>query len=342
MQISWIFPTSRRGWFWLAIRMVFLIVIPVAACLWYMIAIPGESYRGSLAPLSAAELVLADRMSRHVNAIAKEEHNTRHPAALADAAQYIEAQLADMGYAVARQNFACDTGEVHNIEVEIKGSTKSEEIIVVGAHYDSALGAPGANDNASGTAMVLELARSFKDSHPDRTVRFVLFVNEEPPYFGSKTMGSMVYANRSHARGENIVAMLSLETIGHYDDAPDSQKYPSIFKPFFPNKGNFIGFVGDVKSRSLVHRTIKTFRSAEKFPSEGVATFPWIIGINWSDHEAFWKNDYRALMITDTAPFRYPYYHSRGDTADRVNYQNMARVFQGVRAVVADLTTVLK
>jgi Zn-dependent M28 family amino/carboxypeptidase len=189
---------------------------------------------------------------------------------------------------------------------------------------------------------VLELARSFKDSHPDRTVRFVLFVNEEPPYFGSKTMGSMVYANRSHARGENIVAMLSLETIGHYDDAPDSQKYPSIFKPFFPNKGNFIGFVGDVKSRSLVHRTIKTFRSAEKFPSEGVATFPWIIGINWSDHEAFWKNDYRAWMITDTAPFRYPYYHSRGDTADRVNYQNMARVFQGVRAVVADLTTVLK
>lgn len=322
------------------LRMIFLIIIPICCVLWYMISMPGHSYQGPLVPTTETEQVLANRMRDHVRAVASEEHNTLHPKALADAARYIEAQLKNMGYAVALQSYESGDGQVRNVEVEIKGATKPQEIIIIGAHYDSARCAPGGNDNASGTAMVLELARSFKTSRPERTLRFVLFTNEEPPYFGSKAMGSFVYANRSRERGENIVAMLSMETIGYYDDAADSQKYPNIFKPFFPSSGNFIAFVGDVKSRALVHRTIATFRSAQNFPSEGIAAFAWIKGVDWSDHGAFWKNDYRALMVTDTAPFRYPFYHTPQDTPDRVNYRRMAKVFHGVHAAVADLAEV--
>lgn len=339
MHISWIFPTSRRGWFWLVLRMVFLVVIPIAVLLRVMMHMPGQSYQGALAPLTPDEQQLSARMKEHIAAIASVEHNTRHPEALEAAARYIETQLTAMGYAVAPQQYESGDGPVRNIEVEIKGKGQAREIVVVGAHYDSARGAPGANDNGSGVAMVLELARSLQASKPARTLRFVLFANEEPPYFGTPAMGSRVYADRSHARGENIVAMLSLETIGHYDDAPGSQQYPAIFKPFFPDAGNFIGFIGDLRSRDLVQRSVGVFRAAENFPSEGIATFPWIIGIDWSDHAAFWRNDYRALMITDTAPFRYPYYHTAQDKPERVNTARMAQVFQGVRAVVTDLAT---
>ncbi|CAN5459981.1 hypothetical protein BH11PSE11_BH11PSE11_03560 [soil metagenome] len=340
MTISWIFPTTRRGWYWLAVRMSLLVVLPIAILLWIMIAMPGKSWTGPLAPLTAAEQVLADRMFDHVKAIASEEHNTRRRAALAQAADYIEGRLAAMGYRVDRQQYESGDGPVRNLEVEIKGGSKPQEIIVIGAHYDSALGAPGANDNGSGTAMLLELARSFKSARPERTLRFVFFTNEEPPWFGTDKMGSAVYARRSRERAENIVAMLSLETIGHFNDEPDSQKYPVIFKPFFPSEGNFIAFVGDLKSRALVHRSIATFRSAQRFPSEGIAAFSWIKGVDWSDHGAFWKNDYRALMITDTAVFRYPFYHTRRDTPDRVDYQRMARIFKGVSAIAVDLAEI--
>ena len=340
MRTSWFFPTTKRAWFWLAIRLIFLVVIPICSMLWYMIYIPGQSYHGPLSPITVAERALAGQLRQHVNSVASEEHNTHHPKALAETARYIETQLREMDYVVTTQGYESGDGPVHNVEVEIKGATKPQEVIIIAAHYDSARGAPGANDNGSGTAMVLELARSFKNSHPQRTVRFVLFTNEEPPYFGSKAMGSLVYANRSRERRENIVAMLSLESIGYYDDAVDSQKYPNIFKPFFPSSGNFIAFVGDLRSRALMRHAIATFRSAQKFPSEGIAAFSWIKGVDWSDHGAFWKNDYRALMITDTAVFRYPFYHTRQDTPEKLNYERMAKLFHGIHAVVGDLAGV--
>ena len=337
MRTSLLFPTSRRGWFWLAMRMLFLIVLPLGLTLWYMIDVPGHSYRGPVAPLTAQERALAGRLHSHVTAIASEEHNALHPEALARAADYLAAQLGDMAYTVGVQNFDGGDGPVRNLAVEIKGATAPEQIVIVGAHYDSASGAPGANDNGSGTAMVLELARAFSKSAPQKTLRFVLFANEEPPYFGQNTMGSLVYARRSRQRQENIIAMLSLETVGYFSDEAGSQKYPGIFKPFFPGEGNFIAFIGDLKSRDLLHRSLTRFRSVQNFPSEGIAAFPKIKGIDWSDHSAFWANDYRALMVTDTAIFRYPHYHTRQDAPDKLRYDRMARLFSGVHAVVADL-----
>lgn len=321
-------------------RLLFLIVLPIGAALWYMLDVPGKSFTGALAPATPAEHALAGRLREHVIAIASVEHSTREPQALAKASRYLEQQLGAMGYMVGVQAFDSGDGEVRNLEVEIEGAAAPGQIVILGAHYDSAYSAPGANDNGSGTALVLELARAFKTSRPDKTLRFVFFANEEPPYFGTNTMGSMVYAKRSRARQENIVAMLSLETVGYYSDALDSQKYPSVFKPFFPRSGNFIAFIGDLASRPLLQRSIGTFRTAQRFPSEGIATLSWIKGINWSDHSAFWANGYPALMVTDTAIFRYPHYHTRQDTPDKLDYARMAQLLGGMQAVTAELAGV--
>ncbi|MDQ1817311.1 M28 family peptidase [Massilia sp. CCM 9210] len=342
LQTSWIFPVTRRGWLFLSLRMIFLVVAPIASMLWYMLDVPGESSGTVSALATPIEQELAVRLRQHVVTIASKEHNTRTPRALRETADYIDAELSRYGYKVEKQVFQADDETVWNLEVEIKGTSTPDEIVIIGAHYDSAHGSPGANDNGSGTAMVLELARRFRTARPERTLRFVLFTNEEPPHFSTTAMGSLVYANRSRARKENIVAMLSLETIGYYSDAPGSQRYPIIFKPFFPDVGNFVAIIGDLRSRELVQQTVSTFRKSSHLPSEGIAAFPWIKGIDWSDHSAFWTNDYRALMITDTAIFRYPHYHTKDDTPEKLNYPHIARLFSGIRVMVEELAVLPK
>jgi Zn-dependent M28 family amino/carboxypeptidase len=210
-------------------------------------------------------------------------------------------------------------------------------MLIVGAHYDSVPGCPGANDNASGVAGLLEIARLLAVHKPARTVRFVAFVNEEPPFFRSDDMGSRVYARRCAERGEQIVGALVLETIGCYTDAPRSQHYPFPFNLFYPSTGDFIAFVGNVSSRDLVRRCVGSFRSHAAFPSEGGGVPGWITGVGWSDHWSFWREGYPALMVTDTAPFRYPHYHTPEDTLDKIDFERMARVVEGLSHVVTDL-----
>jgi len=207
----------------------------------------------------------------------------------------------------------------------------------VGAHYDSVSGSPGANDNGSGVAALMEVARLFAQKRFARTVRFVAFVNEEPPFFQTHQMGSWVYAMQCREKKEKIKAMLSLETIGYYSDQMKSQYYPFPFSLFYPNKGNFIGFVGNLSSRNLVRRCVESFRKHTQFPSEGAAAPGWITGIGWSDHWAFWKEGYPAVMITDTALFRYRHYHSITDTPDKIVYDRTAQVVAGISRMVAEL-----
>ena len=209
--------------------------------------------------------------------------------------------------------------------------------MVIGAHYDTVYDCPGADDNTSGIAALLELARALKDSHPARTVRFVAFVNEEPPWFQTDDMGSLVYAEQAHKLKENIVAAISIETIGMYSDAEGSQEYPAGFKSLYPSKGNFIAFVGDLGSRSLVRQAVRSFREVTKFPSEGSAAPGAIPGVGWSDHWSFWQEGYPAIMVTDTAPFRNVNYHRPTDTPETLDYDSMARVVHGLVGVVADL-----
>ncbi len=322
---------TLRMLFWLAVA------AGIAWLIWFMVSVPGSSYRGALHPLSTEEKLLADRLNRHVGAVASREHNFMHPAALEEAAQYIETAFRDLGYHVLAQRIPRDTKEVRNIEVELPGGARADEIVAIGAHYDSVTGAIGANDNASGVAALIELARLMRESKPARTVRFVAFVDEEPPFYYGDEMGSRHYARRSRTRGEKIVAMFSLETIGYYSDAPGSQRYPFPLSLFYPDTGNFIAFVANLSSRPLLHEVIASFRRHARFPSEGVAAPSLLPGVAWSDHWSFWKEDYPALMVTDTAPYRYPYYHTMQDTPDKVDYARLARVVTGLHGMLREL-----
>lgn len=304
-----------------------------------MIRMPGPSYRGPLPPLTDHEAALRDELHRDVEKLAGEigERNMFRYAALAAAADFIETSLRAAGYEIRRHSYAVGGQPCWNLEAELAGAARAAEIVVVGAHYDSVRGSPGANDNASAVAALLALARRFRGRPTARTLRFVAFVNEEPPYFQTRAMGSFVYARGCRARREQITAMISLETIGYYDDQPGSQSYPFPFGCFYPPEGNFLAFIGSFAQRSLVARTIGSFRRHARFPSEGAALFSIVPGVSWSDHWAFWKMGYPALMITDTAPYRYPYYHSAFDTPDKLDYDRLARVVGGLEFVIAEL-----
>jgi len=319
--------------------MLFWLTLAAATAwlLWYMTAMPGESYSGPLKPLTGDETRLAKNLRRHVIAIASREHNQFRFAELEASARYIERTFEGYGYRVQAHRIEVPAGEVRNIEVEVKGAALASEIIVVGAHYDSVVGAVGANDNGSGVAAVLELARLFREAKPARTLRLVAFVDEEPPFFKTNQMGSRVYARRSKERGENIAAMFSLETIGYYSDRPRSQRYPFPLGFFYPSTGNFIAFVSNLSSRALLHEVLASFRRHAEFPSESVAAPAFIPGVDWSDHWSFWKEGYAALMVTDTAPYRYPYYHTVQDTPDKVDYERAARVVTGLQRMLWEL-----
>ena len=262
-----------------------------------------------------------------------------HPKELAQAANYIAAEFSNSGYSVQRQEYMVDGAVCANLEVEIAGTTKADEIVIIGAHYDSIPNCPAANDNGSGVAALLSLARTFADSQNVRTLRFVAFVNEEAPYAHTEQMGSSVYARRCRERGETVTAMLSLETIGYYSDEPGSQKYPSILRWFYPSTGDFIAFIGNTRYGRLVRDVVRAFRLAEPFPSQGGAMPEAMSDIGRSDHWPFWQEGYPALMVTDTAPFRYEYYHTQEDTVDKIDFERTARVVRGLEAVVRMLVS---
>ncbi|MFQ5995158.1 MAG: M28 family peptidase [Acidiferrobacterales bacterium] len=279
------------------------------------------------------------RLSEHVHTLAGEigERNMFHPPALREAADYIDRVWSEQGYEVARYAYDVNGEEATNLEATREGNDRANEIILVGAHYDSVIGSPGANDNGTGIAALLELSRHFFKREPARSVRFVAFTNEEPPFFKTNTMGSRVYVKRTRSRGDNVLAMLCLETIGFYSDEPDSQHYPPLFSLFYPDTGNFIGFVSNFRSRSLLMRSVTAFRAASDFPIEYASTFAFIPGVDWSDHGSFWREGVPAIMITDTALYRYPHYHTARDTPDKVSYDHLASVTEGLIAVIESL-----
>jgi hypothetical protein len=311
-----------------------------------MIPMPGDRYDGPLPEPTMAQSTTAERLEADVVLLAATigHRNVGSITRLHQAEHWLLEQLGGLDYEVTRQEYAVTLPQYHvhnapcaNVIAERGGSDLADEIVVIGAHYDSVIGSPGANDNASGVAAMLELARRLAEFQPRRTLRFVAFVNEEPPFFQTERMGSWVYAKACHQRNENIVGMISLETIGYYSDEPGSQQYPAPFSRFYPDRGDFIGFVSNIRSRALLREVVATFREHAELPSEGAALFGGIAGVGWSDHWAFWQEGYPGLMVTDTAPFRYPHYHMPSDTPDKLDYERMARVVDGMEHVVRAL-----
>ncbi len=305
-----------------------------------MIGLPGRSYRGPLRPLTADEITLRDRLIGHVDLLAGTiaERSVFRTGSLERAGRYIEEQFAANGYVPGSQYYDALGQSVRNIDAE--HTTRPDGgVLVIGAHYDSVAGCPGANDNASGVAAVLELSRMLAGRPTAQPIRFVAFANEEPPFFMTETMGSRVYARRCRARGENISGMFALETIGYYSSERGSQQYPgpAIFQTLYPDAGNFIGFVSNFGSRRLLRAAGREFRRNAEFPSEGVAAPAEIPGIGWSDHWSFWQEGYPAVMITDTAPYRYPHYHQPTDTPDKLHFDSLALVVSALAKMFAAL-----
>jgi hypothetical protein len=322
------------------VRLVVIGVVLVGAVVswWSMIRMPGQSFRGAPAPLTAEELVLREELVASVQKLGGEigERNVQFHTELTAAAEYIEQSFVSAGLRVRREGYDVRGKWCDNIEAEITG--RGPGIVVIGAHYDSVFGSPGANDNGSGVAAVLALARRFAGKPTERTLRFVAFPNEEPMHFQTDLMGSMVYARRCRERGDNITAMISLETIGYFSQKPGSQVYPVPgLGMIYPRTGNFVAFVGNLASRSLVRQALASFRMHARIPSEGAALPAGVPGVGWSDHWAFWQHGYRAIMVTDTAPFRYPHYHRRSDTPDKLDYDSMTRLVSGLEPMISDL-----
>jgi Zn-dependent M28 family amino/carboxypeptidase len=323
----------------LSTRAFLLTLVAVGGCGWSF-SMPGESWHGTPPTPDAAAVALQASLRRTVETLAGQVgiRNVRHAGALSEAARVIEAELTVAGLTVERQTFTTDGVSTANLIATIAGNSAAREIVVVGAHYDTAGPTPGADDNASGVAAVLELARLAARRRPARTLRFVLFTNEEPPYFQTEKMGSLVYARACRARGENVTAALSIESVGVFSDAPKSQHYPWPFSWFYPSTGNFLAFIGNPASRELTRRATVAFRQHATVASEAAVLSDSIDGVGWSDHWAFWQVGYPAIMVTDTAVFRNRSYHQPTDTPDKLDYDRLGRAVRGLDAVVIDLS----
>jgi hypothetical protein len=307
----------------------------------YATSMPGRSQRGELPPASPLMQSTAVELKGHVDVLSVVIGERRIGAgdSLARARDYVVSELEKITVAgngvLAVEQLDSDGSNAENVVFDLPGQTR--DIVLVGAHYDSAFGTPGANDNASGVAVGLSLAKTLHGERYRNTVRFVFFANEEPPYFQNPGMGALAHARGCAERREHVLAMLALESLGYYSEEPESQRYPWPVGLFYPDRGTFVGFVGNLGSRWLVREAIGLFRVSAKFPSEGAVLPGWVPGVGWSDHWAFWQFGYPAIMVTDMAVYRDPNYHQSSDVASNLSYDHMARVTLGLQKVVVSL-----
>ncbi|WP_051496767.1 M28 family peptidase [Halomonas sp. BC04] len=312
--------------------LLLLLLLSSGGGYWMILHMPGSSFRGEPPALDEETQALRDRLHGHVLQLAGEigERHYWRPDALHASADYIEHVFQEAGHEPLRHAVPAGNRTFHNVEVRIPGGRQASEVLVVGAHYDTVRGSPGADDNASGVAVLLELARLLQDVPLDRSLHLVAFANEEMPFFGTDAMGSLRYARQAREEGMDITGMIALEMLGYYTDTPGSQYHPPLLGHFYPARGDFVAFIGNLDSRSLVRKAIGAFRKSAHVPSEGLAAPELIRDIRRSDHWAFWEMGYPAMMVTDTANFRNPHYHGPTDTPDRLDYETMARVTEGL------------
>ncbi len=273
--------------------------------------------------------ILHRRLYHHVNVLSYEigPRNLIHYSALDKARQYIVEQMMSFNSNFTFQQYCFEKKLFQNLVIEKIGDRIPEEILIVGAHYDSVMDSPGADDNATGIASLLEIIRLLQNYVNQRTLRFVAFTLEEPPFFGTEQMGSHVYARSCREKNENIVGMVALEMLGFYTERKKSQKYPSYdMKDHYSNKGNFIAVVGNEDSRQLTINFAEHLKKTSLIKTETIIPFSRAHGIHLSDHSSFWKYQYPAIMITDTAFYRNPHYHEITDAIDTINFRYFTRV----------------
>ncbi len=330
-----VLPPWRRARIWLAI-----FVMLAAMVFGWMRCLP---QRRSSQPLSRL-LVNADsgarsRIEEIVRTLAG-SIGPRYPGhgdSLQRAADYLRECWRAQGFEVKEQPYQAGGKEVRNLWVTLEGAQPGLGVIVVGAHYDTCFDTPGADDNASGVALLLELSRRLRQAAPQRGIYLVAFACEEPPYFLSEEMGSVRFSAMLCEEGVKVEGMISLESLGYYRDERKTQVYPRGLSLFYPDRGNFVAVVGNLSSRSLVGKIARLIKRHSRIPVETGALPGWLPGVGWSDHWAFWQRGISAVMLTDTAPFRNPHYHALTDTPDTLNYDALAEIAASLPDVILEL-----
>lgn len=266
------------------------------------------------------------------------QRNFEQPDILEQAANFIEARFKQAGGLLRSDEFAVDNLRFHNVIARF--GPPGEPVIVIGAHYDAESHTPGADDNASGVAGLLELARLLGEKPPSHTVELVAYTLEEPPNFDTENMGSWHHAAALKKAGISPKIVIVLEMIGYFDDRPSSQTYPVPGLGYlYPNQGNFIGIVSDLSSPLLVRKVKAAMRSCAEVGIYSINAPAWAPGIALSDHSSYWAHELPALMITDTAYFRNPHYHEASDLPNTLDYARMTQVVQGIAAVIREFDT---
>jgi hypothetical protein len=312
-----------------------LVLVSVLVVIWALVTQP-------LLPISRTTDVTAldpSRLEAHVRTLAEKfvPRDEGHPEILDRAAAYIRRQFEQTGGQVSEQPYDLDGKTYRNVIVTYGPATR--ERLVVGAHYDSvAADVPAADDNASGVAGLIELGYLLSRNSPPLRVDLVAYTLEEGQHFRTQRMGSAVHARRLKEQGVPVRAMFSLEMLGYFSDALDSQRYPHpLMKLFYPSQGNYIAVVGKLDQPLIVRCVKAAMRGASSLPVYSINAPRLVPGIDFSDHRNYWEAGYNAVMITDTAFYRNPNYHTPRDTADTLDYKRMAMVVQGIHAAVLAL-----
>ena len=279
------------------------------------------------------KLEIRQRLIEHVRYLSETlgDRSVYRPQVLKAAEEYVSQNFGAMGYTPERQSFSYLGEEVANV---MAGRREASGYYILGAHFDTVAGTPGADDNASGVAVLLETARLAGSLSPPRPWAFIGFTTEEPPAFATPSMGSRVYARRAKEQGETIYGMLCLEMVGYYRYEPDSQPLPFPLKYLgYPTTGNFIALVADRRSRPLLARLEQAIKSGCHLPVSAIAIpFEGYIlpESRLSDHANFWDQGYQAVMLTDTAFLRNPHYHGPGDVLANLDFDAMVELTLGL------------
>jgi Zn-dependent M28 family amino/carboxypeptidase len=286
---------------------------------------------------------LAARLFAHVDTLAGliGPRDLGHKSAFDAAASYIEREFQRQNDTVERERYDAGPHTVSNLVMTRPGTTRADEIVLLGAHYDTVSSTPGADDNASAVAVLIEAARILQSAPSARTVRFVAFACEEPPHFYTETMGSQFHARASRSRNEKIIGMLCLEMVGYYTSEKYSRQslemLPRVLRWAVPSRGDFLAAVANLRSWRLLWNFRRGFKRATQFPLFSIALPERINLIRLSDNSSFWDQGYPALMLTDTSFLRNPHYHEPTDTPETLDYPRMAQVTQGVAGALRRL-----
>ncbi|MBI4422890.1 MAG: M20/M25/M40 family metallo-hydrolase [Elusimicrobia bacterium] len=291
----------------------------------------------SLSPLAA-------RLHGHVVALARDigERSAYQPDAQEKAKDYVLGAFRDAGFAAAVFDYRAErpsdfarSAPFRNLEATLPGTGRALPEWIVGAHYDTAPGTPGADDNASGVAALLEAARLLRARRPARGIRFVAFGTEEPPAFGSRDMGSYRYARDLKGRGVAVHGMVNLEMLGYFNPRPSSQLFPPFLSLFYPDRADFIGLVSNVSSAPFMGRIGASWRRASKTRVEMTILPSAFSALALSDQLNFWHAGYRAVVVSDTSFFRYPHYHQAEDTPEKLDYERLAQTVEALVEVLS-------